>query len=72
MFPCEALPEGSPPRKRSDPALCGAVSFRAVFDGGIEEDAISEETSEIKAVRGVVVRPITITPGQAKSGQCHI
>ncbi len=28
-----------------------------VFDGGIE---------------GVVVRPIRITPGQAKSGQCHI
>ncbi|MDJ0690021.1 MAG: hypothetical protein QNJ41_16095 [Xenococcaceae cyanobacterium MO_188.B32] len=28
-----------------------------VFDGGIE---------------GVVVRPIRITPGRAKSGQCHI
>jgi len=28
-----------------------------VFDGGIE---------------GVVVRPIRVTPGQAKSGQCHI
>ena len=43
-----------------------------VFDQGIEEDAISEASSEIKAVRGVVVRPIRITPGQAKSGQCHI
>ncbi len=43
-----------------------------VFDGGIGEDAISEVSSEIKAVRGVVVRPIRITPGQAKSGQCHI
>ena len=52
--------------------ICEAVSFRAVFDRGIEEDAISEETSEIKAVRGVVVRPIRITPGQAKSGQYHI
>ena len=43
-----------------------------VFDGGIEEDAISEASSEIKAVRGVVVRPIRITPGRAKSGQCYI
>ena len=43
-----------------------------VFDGGIGEDAISEVSSEIKAVRGVVVRPIRVTPGRAKSGQCHI
>ncbi len=43
-----------------------------VFDGGIEEDAISEVSSEIKAVRGVVVRPIRITLGKAKSGQCYI
>ena len=43
-----------------------------VFDGGIGEDAISEVSSEIKAVRGVVVRPIRVTPGRAKSGQCYI
>ena len=43
-----------------------------VFDQGIEEDAISEASSEIKAVRGVVVRPIRITPGRAKIGQCYI
>ena len=38
-----------------------------VFDGGIEEDAISEASSEIKAVRGVVVRPLRITPGKTKN-----
>ncbi len=43
-----------------------------VFDGGIEEDAISEASSEIKAVRGVVVRPFRITPGKAKISQCYI
>ncbi|MGK7897403.1 MAG: hypothetical protein AB4372_28230 [Xenococcus sp. (in: cyanobacteria)] len=37
--------------------ICEAVSFRAVFDGGIG---------------GVVVRPIRVTPGRAKSGQCYI
>ena len=43
-----------------------------VFDGGIEEAARWAGSPTWSDCRGVVVRPIRITPGRAKSGQCYI